>query len=358
MTNPIVSINSVEIHPIVIRDQRVLTFTQVDEVHGRPKGTARRNFTENKSRLIEGQDWFSVSPDEIRTTSPGAISDAHRSKLTVVTESGYLLLVKSFTDDLAWQIQRELVNAYFRVNPERTVGERYETIIPSEQQTLSELAQRKVAHLAPALQGKGLAEIWSRLHNKFRIAKYSQLPRTQLADAIVYMASMELRGVPNADHAPRHPASEPLTNNDMANLRRVIWLISHRFHYEQAWTQGVWYALRDATGVRSPNRFTVDNLPVLTQEMRRILQAVEPLVQMRNEAELEVLRRVVRRREQAEPLIEDWRARLMRSAKEDHGEIAHTLSGWMERDLEELAARAQAGRDYPEVDEPTGQRRH
>ncbi|RNE89877.1 hypothetical protein EBL84_09325 [Marichromatium sp. AB31] len=233
-----------------------------------------------------------------------------------------------------------------------------ETLLPSEQQTLSELAQRKVAHLAPALQGKGLAEIWSRLHNKFRIAKYSQLPRTRLADAIVYMASMELRGVPNADHAPRRPASEPLTNNDMANLRRVIWLISHRFHYEQAWTQGVWYALRDATGVRSPNRFTVDNLPVLTQEMRRILQAVEPLVQMRNEAELEVLRRVVRRREQAEPLIEDWRARLMRSAKEDRGEIAHTLSGWMERDLEELAARAQAGRDYPEVAEPTEQRRH
>ncbi|MBK1709798.1 ORF6N domain-containing protein [Marichromatium gracile] len=357
MTNPIVSINSVEIHPIVIRDQRVLTFTQVDEVHGRPKGTARRNFTENKSRLIEGQDFFVItresSMDEIR-----ALGNIPPKGITVVTESGYLLLVKSFTDDLAWQIQRELVNAYFRVNPERTVGERYDTIIPSEQQTLSELAQRKVAHLAPALQGKGLAEIWSRLHNKFRIAKYSQLPRTRLADAIVYMASMELRGVPNAEHTPRRPASEPLTNNDMANLRRVIWLISHRFHYEQAWTQGVWYALRDATGVPSPNRFTVDNLPVLTQEMRRILQAVEPLVQMRNEAELEVLRRVVRRREQAEPLIEDWRARLMRSAKEDRGEIAHTLSGWMERDLEELAARAQAGRDYPEVAEPTEQRRH
>lgn len=34
--------------------------------------------------------------------------------LTVLTESGYLLLVKSFTDKLAWQVQRLLVNAYFR----------------------------------------------------------------------------------------------------------------------------------------------------------------------------------------------------------------------------------------------------
>ncbi|EEX0080363.1 ORF6N domain-containing protein, partial [Salmonella enterica] len=31
-----------------------------------------------------------------------------------LTESGYLMLVKSFTDDLAWKVQRELVNNYFR----------------------------------------------------------------------------------------------------------------------------------------------------------------------------------------------------------------------------------------------------
>jgi len=34
--------------------------------------------------------------------------------ITLLTESGYLLLVKTFTDDLAWEIQRKLVNSYFR----------------------------------------------------------------------------------------------------------------------------------------------------------------------------------------------------------------------------------------------------
>ena len=34
----------------------------------------------------------------------------------LITESGYLMLVKSLTDDLAWTVQRELVNNYFRVN--------------------------------------------------------------------------------------------------------------------------------------------------------------------------------------------------------------------------------------------------
>jgi hypothetical protein len=43
--------------------------------------------------------------------------------LTIFTESGYLLLVKTFTDDLSWQVQRQLVNSYFKLkelkqNPE------------------------------------------------------------------------------------------------------------------------------------------------------------------------------------------------------------------------------------------------
>lgn len=36
--------------------------------------------------------------------------------VTLLTESGYLMLVKSFTDDLAWDVQRQLVNSYFRVS--------------------------------------------------------------------------------------------------------------------------------------------------------------------------------------------------------------------------------------------------
>ena len=33
--------------------------------------------------------------------------------MILVTESGYFMLVKSFTDDLAWDVQRQLVKRYF-----------------------------------------------------------------------------------------------------------------------------------------------------------------------------------------------------------------------------------------------------
>lgn len=38
--------------------------------------------------------------------------------MVVITESGYMMLVKSFTDDLAWEVQRMLVNTYFQKQPE------------------------------------------------------------------------------------------------------------------------------------------------------------------------------------------------------------------------------------------------
>jgi len=99
--------------------QRVVTFKDIDTVHNRPEGTARRNFTAHKDRFIEGEDYFIVTPqtlentemDEIRTSGIEAVN---QRGTTLITEQGYLMLVKSFTDDLAWKVQRQLVDSYFQ----------------------------------------------------------------------------------------------------------------------------------------------------------------------------------------------------------------------------------------------------
>ena len=44
----------------------------------------------------------------------GDMDSRQQNDVTLITESGYLMLVKSFTDDLAWKVQRELVKGYFR----------------------------------------------------------------------------------------------------------------------------------------------------------------------------------------------------------------------------------------------------
>ncbi|MGE8446446.1 MAG: ORF6N domain-containing protein [Comamonas sp.] len=110
----IVKINDTDLQVIVYQGQRVATLAQIDEVHARPEGTARRTFNEHKHRLVEGEDFYEVTADEIRTQSLGDAFAPRTAKGILVTESGYLMLVKSFTDDLAWQVQRQLVTGYFR----------------------------------------------------------------------------------------------------------------------------------------------------------------------------------------------------------------------------------------------------
>lgn len=94
--------------------QRVVTLAMVDVVHQRPEGTAARNFSGNYSRFIKGEDFFELSGDEIRIQTQSEIFPPHTRKGILLTETGYLMLVKSFTDDLAWSVQRQLVNGYFR----------------------------------------------------------------------------------------------------------------------------------------------------------------------------------------------------------------------------------------------------
>lgn len=91
--------------------KRVITFKDIDTVHERPEGTAGRNFRENKKHFIEGEDYFRRNSSEAKTEFDIIAPNG----LVLITEQGYLMLVKSFTDDLAWEVQRQLVKNYFRV---------------------------------------------------------------------------------------------------------------------------------------------------------------------------------------------------------------------------------------------------
>ncbi|WP_313579350.1 ORF6N domain-containing protein, partial [Lacrimispora sp.] len=100
------------------RNQRVVTFKDIDLVHERPDGTAGRNYRENKEHFIEGEDYFFVKPADIQNDEIRR-SEINNAGTYLLTEQGYLMLVKSFTDDLAWQVQRQLVKSYFKVQKQK-----------------------------------------------------------------------------------------------------------------------------------------------------------------------------------------------------------------------------------------------
>lgn len=117
MTTPTISVSGVNLPYIEHQEQPVVTFAMIDAAHQRPKGTARNSFARNKKHFIEGEDFYPIdlkSEYVLRTRYPDIFPEM-ASRVTFLTETGYLMLVKPFTDDLAWQVQRQLVKSYFRV---------------------------------------------------------------------------------------------------------------------------------------------------------------------------------------------------------------------------------------------------
>ena len=117
--NSLVHIGNSDISVKEYNGQRVVTFKDIDTVHGRPDGTARKRFADNRNHFVEGEDFFILKPSDlenIELSEKRTLENSVTSNFgtALITEQGYLMLVKSFTDDLAWDVQRQLVNGYFK----------------------------------------------------------------------------------------------------------------------------------------------------------------------------------------------------------------------------------------------------
>jgi len=99
---------------LIWNEQPVITFAMIDKAHKREAGTASRNFRKNYQHFIRDEDYFRLTHKEIRTLDEFRREKKPPSELVVLTFSGYMMLTKSLTDDLAWKVQRELVNSYFK----------------------------------------------------------------------------------------------------------------------------------------------------------------------------------------------------------------------------------------------------
>lgn len=111
-------IQGTEIQIKEYQGKRVVTLKDIDAVHQRKSGTASRNFNQNRNRFIEDVDFFRINVTDNEIRSQFGISPNAGGTVILITETGYLMLVKSFTDDLAWKVQRELVDSYFRARAE------------------------------------------------------------------------------------------------------------------------------------------------------------------------------------------------------------------------------------------------
>lgn len=121
--NDVITVEETEMQIREYNGQRVVTFRDIDQVHKRPSGTARRNFNKNRKYFEEEKDYFILTRNSnVRKTYNGFsnvnLADIEKippKGVTLLTERGYLKVVKSFNDDLSWKVQDILVDTYFQL---------------------------------------------------------------------------------------------------------------------------------------------------------------------------------------------------------------------------------------------------
>lgn len=138
MTDEVIRIGNYDIQVKEYNGKRVVTFKDIDMAHNRPDGTARKAFWRNKEHFIEGEDYFVLEMDEAQK----AFNIAAPNGLALITEQGYLMLVKPFTDDLSWKVQRQLVSSYFKV--QKIVNTKLSPELQMLQGLLNQMVQKEL----------------------------------------------------------------------------------------------------------------------------------------------------------------------------------------------------------------------
>lgn len=105
----IVNVEGTELGIREYNGQRVVTFRDIDEVHQRPSGTARKAFNRNKKYFVLNKHYFVLQVDEAKTI----FNISAPNGLIVLTERGYLMVTKPLNDELSWKVQEMLIDGYF-----------------------------------------------------------------------------------------------------------------------------------------------------------------------------------------------------------------------------------------------------
>ncbi|WP_252120399.1 Rha family phage regulatory protein [Symbiopectobacterium purcellii] len=134
-------------------------------------------------------------------------------------------------------------------------------------------------------------------------------------------------------------AAELFSNDDVDSLTRLVWSMSNGFHFDRAWSNAIWYALRRVTGVTSPQHFEIRQLPLLAEECRRIYSITNTLKGAIFDAEKETIRRVLRHREDEAIVLGEMQHMLEESTQQHYGVMTHALEKWQQANVSQFLQR-------------------
>ncbi|WP_063657404.1 Rha family transcriptional regulator [Candidatus Arsenophonus triatominarum] len=135
--------------------------------------------------------------------------------------------------------------------------------------------------------------------------------------------------------APKYQpeAHEKFSSKDTQNLARIIALMTQNFRFRDAWNNAIWYALREVTGIPSPYPMEVRLVPSIATECERIWHVTEELQDKIADAEKTSIKRIIRKRENADKVIAEIETLLSQATQDNQLMLNGALSNWHKAEL-------------------------
>ena len=209
---------------IIIREylgRRVITFDAINRLHGDKKNAAQMNFSRNKQHFIENEDYFYFEGQNGREAlqiggynNMLELNSNNNFNFYLFTETGYLMLVKSLRGDLAWRVQRMLVNNYFAkrsgmVTPDiasalRLIADAFEEQSKALNEAQSKIEEQQVKIDATANRLQKIDEMYdveidptwipaTKLAERLKLYSEKNHPHASLAMSIAVKAGINVR---------------------------------------------------------------------------------------------------------------------------------------------------------------------
>ena len=119
MPSPTIEIPSIEIKEY--QNRRVLTLKDINRLHGKSGNAAQKAFRNNREHFTEGRDYFIVPMKEYNSLYLKSCEKQSAGNpnipIALITDTGYILIAKSFRDESAWGVQKTLIDRYFEMKP-------------------------------------------------------------------------------------------------------------------------------------------------------------------------------------------------------------------------------------------------
>lgn len=130
--------------------------------------------------------------------------------------------------------------------------------------------------------------------------------------------------------------SNQLSDKDWTNLKRLVWLCENNFKMQGSAGHAIWARLRAVTGVKSPQKFSREHLPILAVELERIFRMSEQYARARQATERLIIRNVLKYGDD-EPM-EFFLAEMVEKATDYNQAKAERLPKFFDKELLELVA--------------------